>query len=193
MPLDGTTPCAKVRADGRRTPAPWALVYAYTETDPTGGGAAGNNMVQVSQNQYDGGNDGGDNNLTQATAYVDGSTTRVTSFVYDWRNRRVDSDGEVDYFQRVAYDNLDRVVKSERYNTTSNGHLIARSETKYDDRGRVYQTVRYGVNPATGSVGQSLTDNTWYDASGNVIKQQPAGARLFTKHVYDGLGRKTKS
>jgi len=71
--------------------------------------------------------------------------------------------------------------------------LIARSETKYDDRGRVYQTVRYGVNPATGTVGQSLADNTWYDASGNVIKQQPAGARLFTKQVYDGLGRKTKT
>ncbi|MFO0868119.1 MAG: hypothetical protein U0935_04165 [Pirellulales bacterium] len=71
--------------------------------------------------------------------------------------------------------------------------MIARSETKYDDRGRVYQTVRYGVNPATGTVGQSLADNTWYDASGNVIKQQPAGARLFTKHAYDGLGRKTKT
>ena len=95
-----------------------------TESDPTGGGATGNNMVQVSQNQFDGGADGGDNNLTQATAYVDGSTTRVTTFVYDWRNRRVDTDGEIDFFQRVTFDNLDRVVKGERYNTTSGGNLI---------------------------------------------------------------------
>jgi RHS repeat-associated protein len=41
-------------------------------------------------------------------------------------------------------------------------------------------------------VGNSLTDNTWYDAAGNVIKSLPSGAKLFTKTVYDGLGRRTK-
>ena len=35
-----------------------------TNSDPTGGGAAGNNMVQVTGNQYDNGAAGGDNNLT---------------------------------------------------------------------------------------------------------------------------------
>ena len=43
-----------------------------TDSDPTGGGASGNNMVNVSRNEYDGGADGGDNNLTQQTQYVDG-------------------------------------------------------------------------------------------------------------------------
>ncbi|MEO2013523.1 MAG: hypothetical protein ABGZ53_04055 [Fuerstiella sp.] len=48
-----------------------------------------------------------------------------------------------------------------------------------------------GFDPATGTVGNSLTDNTWFDAAGNVIKQQPAGSDLFTKTTYDSLGRST--
>ena len=54
-----------------------------TADDPTGGGAEGNNMVLVTQYEYDSGNDGGDGNLTQQTQHVDGSTTRVTSFSYE--------------------------------------------------------------------------------------------------------------
>src|SRR5206468_6664255 len=67
-----------------------------------------------------------------------------------------------------------RGIKTERYNTTGPwpcgsssssssssgsgiGNLIARSETKFDDRGRVYQTIRYAVNVATGIVGNALT------------------------------------
>ena len=49
------------------------------------------------------------------------------------------------------YDNLDRVTRTERYNTALSGNLIARSDTSYDDRGRVYQQVRYGVDPTTGA------------------------------------------
>ena len=162
-----------------------------TNQDPTGGGTAGNNMVQVTGFEYDGGTAGGDNNLTQQTQYVSASDTRATSYSYDWRNRNTDTDGEIDYFQRLYFDNLDRITKTERYNTTSAGNLIARSETKYDDQGRVYQTVRYGVDPSTGTVGNSLTDNTWYDAAGNVVKQLPAGSDLFTKYVYDSLRRRT--
>jgi len=63
-------------------------------TDPTGGGAAGNNMVQVSGNQYDNGNAGGDGNLTQMTAcsestYADAGTVtndvimEQSSLIYD--------------------------------------------------------------------------------------------------------------
>jgi hypothetical protein len=120
------------------------------------------------------------------------TTTRVTTFSYDFRGRRIATDGEVDFYEKINYDNLDRVTMVERYNTTANGNLIARSEIKFDDRGRVYQTIRYGVDPSTGNVGNSLTDNTWYDASGNVIKQLPAGSKLFTKTSYDGLRRMTK-
>jgi hypothetical protein len=57
----------------------------------------------------------------------------------------------------------------------------------------VYQTKRYAVNVATGVVGASLTDNTWYDAAGNVVKQKPPGSERFTKTQYDSLGRPVKT
>ncbi|OAI41010.1 hypothetical protein AYO40_00590 [Planctomycetaceae bacterium SCGC AG-212-D15] len=162
-----------------------------TNNDPTGGGALGNNMVQVTLNVYDANAAGGDNNLTQQTQYVDGSTTRVTSFLYDWRDRQTDVDGEVDFYARTYYDNLDRVIKNERYNTTLSGNLIGRSLSFFDDRSRVFQTVRFAVDITTGLVGNSLTDNTWFDAAGNVLKSLPAGSSLFTKYAYDGIGRMT--
>jgi hypothetical protein len=162
-----------------------------TPSDPTGGGAGGNNMVQVTGNEYDDGQDGGNGNLTEQTQHVNDSTTRVTSFVYDFRNRRVGTDGEEDFYQKSYFDNLDRMFKSERYDTNLGGNLIARSETLFDDRSRVYATKRYAVDPGTGSVGNALRDDTWYDASGHTIKQQPAGAKLFTKFEYDGVGRRT--
>lgn len=117
------------------------------------------------------------------------TTTGVTTHSYDFRGRRIATDGEIDFYEKSFYDNLNRVTKVDRHDTTSSGNLVARSETKYDDRGRTYQSVRYGVDPSTGTVGNSLTDNTWYNAASQVIKQQPAGSKLFTKTVHDGLGR----
>lgn len=128
------------------------------------------NLVLVTDNQYD-----NQDNLTQTTSYANATKTRVTTFTYDWRNRRVTQDGEVDRFVKLYYDNLDRVIKTERFDTTESGNLIARSETNYDDLGRVYQTVTHAVDPITGQVGNSLISNTWYDLAGNVIKTQ-AGA-----------------
>jgi RHS repeat-associated protein len=163
-----------------------------TESDPTGGGASGNNMVLVTEHEYDSGGAGANGNLTKTTQYVDGSTTRATTFGYDWRDRQTSIDGEVDFYQENTFDNLGRVTKVDRKNTTSSGNLIARAETFFDDLGRVYQTKRYAVNVSTSSVGNALTDNTWFDEAGNVIKQKPAGIEAFTKLVYDGLGRQTK-
>lgn len=161
-----------------------------TPTDPTGGGLdPDNNMVIVTANEYDDGAAGGDGNLTEVTQHVNGTTTRVTSMAYDFRNRNVTTDGEVDFFQKLYYDNLNRVVKTERYDTTALGNLIARKETNYDDRGRVFQTIRHAVDPNSGDVGNDLTDNTWFDESVNVIKSLPAGSSLFTKTEYDSLGR----
>jgi RHS repeat-associated protein len=156
-------------------------------TDDSGSGT--DNMRTVTASVYDNGTAGGDGNLTQVTQYVDATTTRVTSYTYDFRNRRLTTDGEVDYFQKLMYDNLDRVITVERYNTTAGGTLIGRSETKFDDLGRVYQTIRYAVNPSTGAVGNSLTDNQWYDAAGNDMKTLPAGAKFAAKTTYDGINR----
>ena len=164
-----------------------------TDADPTGGGAGagGNNMVQISGMTYDGGAAGGDGNLTMLTAYVDASmmTIRVTTYTYDFRNRRIATDGEVDFYEELTYDNLNNVTQVDRYDTSASGHLIARNKTMFDNRGRTYQTIRYAVDPGSGSVGNSLVDNTWYDAAGNVLCSLLAGSNAFTKRVYDGIGR----
>ena len=162
-----------------------------TVTDPSGGGASGNNMVLVTANIYDNGLLGGDGNLTRQTQWVDASTSRVTSMTYDFRNRMITTDGEIDYFEKMTYDNLDRVTMSQRYNTTAAGNLIGQTATNYDNLSRAYQSIVYAVDPATGTVGNSLTSNTWFDASGNVIKSFPAGSKLFTKSKFDSLGRQT--
>jgi RHS repeat-associated protein len=160
-----------------------------TDDDPTGGGAPGNNMVEVTGMVYDGGSDGGDDNLTRETEHVDASTTRVTDFEYDFRNRRIVTAGEEDFYQELTYDNLDQVIRTDRRDTNGGGNLISRSETKFDNRSQVYQTLRYAVNPATGSIGNSLVDNTWHDAAGNVICTLHAGSETFSKSVFDGIGR----
>lgn len=162
-----------------------------SSSDPTGGGTPGNNMAPVTENQYDDGQSGGDSNLTQVKQWVDTSTSRVTSGSYDWRNRLITTDGEIDYFAQGTYDNLDRLIRVDRYDTSSSGNLIARQETKFDDLSRVYQTIRYGVDPSTGTIGNALTDNTWYDQTGNVVKTFPAGSNLWTKTTFDSLNRPT--
>ncbi|MBN8625807.1 MAG: RHS repeat-associated core domain-containing protein [Planctomycetes bacterium] len=163
-----------------------------TDADPTGGAAAGNNLVQVTGNVYDGGASGGDGNLTQQTQFVDASGTndRVTDFGYDWRDRRTSVDGELEFFLELTHDNLDRVVQVDQLNDTENGQLLGRSQTFYDDQGRVYQAKRYSVNPSNGALGNALVDNNWYDEAGNLIKRLPAGSQQFVKSFFDSQARK---
>ncbi|MEI8379568.1 MAG: glycosyltransferase [Planctomycetota bacterium] len=156
-------------------------------------GGSSNNMVVVAEYEYDGGQPGGDGNLTRLTQQVNATTNRVTQFQYDWRNRVVVTDGEIDYCERRTYDNLDRLIQIEQFDTSTSGHLIGRQTTSYDDLSRVYQTRNDEVDPHTGTIGNSLTDNTWYDAAGNVAKSLPAGSKLWTKTSYDGLNRPTIS
>ncbi len=160
-------------------------------SDPTGGGVGSNNMVPVTENQFDDGQSGGDGNLTHVAQWVNGSVSRVTNGGYDWRNRLVTVDGEIDYYAEGFYDNLDRLIRVDRRNTSAGGNLIARQETKFDDLSRVYQTIRYGVDPNTGTVGNALTDNTWFDPAGNVVKTLSAGSNLWTKTTFDSLNRAT--
>ena len=149
-------------------------------------------MVRVSAVEYDNGASGGDGLPTKETRDVDASTTRVTLRLFDWRDRLSAVDGEVDFYEIYCLDNLDRTIRTDRRDTTAAGNLVARSDAMFDDRGRAYRTIRYGVDPATGTVGKALTDNTWYDDAGNAIKTQPAGSSLSSKAVFDGVGRQTK-
>ena len=90
-------------------------------SDPSGGGAPGNNMVMVESNEYDGNAAGGDGNLTRNTKYQDAATARVTNYSYDWRDRQTVIDGEIDYYQVSTYDNLDRVIQVDRRDTSASG------------------------------------------------------------------------
>ena len=66
-----------------------------TDADPTGGrdgaptSSSSNNMLETESFVYDGGNHGGDGNVTQTTVYVNASDTRVTLDGYDWRDREL--------------------------------------------------------------------------------------------------------
>ncbi len=163
-----------------------------TSSNPTGSGPP-NNMVQISGLVYDNGLAGGESNVTSQTDYVDatGLNDRVTTFLYDFRDRQTDKDGEIDLYAKQYFDNLDRVFKKERYDTSLAGNLIMRSTTSRDDRGADFQSAVYAVDPTTGIVGNALLDNTWRDAAGNEVKSLPAGSQLFTKTTFDSLGRET--
>jgi RHS repeat-associated protein len=159
-----------------------------TANNPAGTGSP-NNMVKVTANVYDGGSDGGDGKLTQVTHFASDSDTRVTTFGYDWRNRRTSVDGEIDLYVEYTFDNLDRVTRTDRKDTTSSGNLIGRNDILYDDRSRVYQRIIYAVNPSSGEPGNALTENNWFDPSGNLIKQIAAGAGIvFSKNTFNGVG-----
>jgi RHS repeat-associated protein len=183
-----------------------------TDTDPTGNGTPGNNMVETTANVYDNGG-AGDSDLTQVTQFPGGGAApRVTQYFYDWRDRQVaikqgvqasENDGTHRPIIYRQYDNLSEVVSLEQYDgdtiniTVTNGvpdrppaaRLRAKTTTQYDDHGRVFRTDVYSVDPNNGTVSSTgLETNTWYNHRGKVIKTaQPGG--LATKDGYDGAGR----
>jgi RHS repeat-associated protein len=121
-----------------------------TDAGPTGGSASGNNMVLVTEYEHDSGMSGGDGLPTKTTQWVDAAISRTSQYAHDWRGSRTTTDGEVDYFEKVYYDNLGHVVKTERYNTTAADNLIARSETSYDVLGRTAKLTSFD-HPTVGS------------------------------------------
>lgn len=161
-----------------------------TDSNPAGSGAP-NNMVKVEEYQYDSGNDKKNGNLTQVTRYEDGSNSRTTSYLYDFRNRRTRMTGEINTREDYTYDNLDRLTQVDQIDDGAS-RLIGRSQTNYDDRGRVYERLTYAVNPSTGATGNSLKDDVWYDPSGNVLLRKSPGSSTLNKMSYDGVGRVKK-
>jgi RHS repeat-associated protein len=147
-----------------------------------------NNMVLVTENQYDGGAAGGDGNLTQVTQYTSAANTRVTGFGYDFRDRRTSMTDALGGYTAYTFDNLSRLTQTQRYDS-SGGTLIAQNGTNFDDRSRAYQQIVYAVDPSTGTVGNALTGNSWYDLSGNLLQQiKPGDGQVFTKSAYNGVG-----
>jgi hypothetical protein len=160
------------------------------------------NMFEVTANVYDGGAGGGDGLLTQTTEYT-GTSSRVTEYGYDWRDRSLwtmVNSGTYMTFTFNTLDNLGDVTESQEYNDTDDTSLaeidatpgtgdvlIADSTAQYDNLGYVYQTTTYGVDPTDGAeTSGSVTTDYWRDGDGNIIKEQD-GTQEFTKTVYNGL------
>jgi RHS repeat-associated protein len=77
--------------------------------------------------------------------------------------------------------------------SVSTGNLLGWSKVKFDVLGRSFLSIRHEVDAATGAVGNSLKDNTWYDPAGRVLVRWPAGSQAFESIVYDAAGRATNT
>lgn len=167
-----------------------------TDADPTGGGASGNNMIKLSENEYDGGSEGKNGLLTKVTQMVNATVgdNRETEMEYDWRDRltnTITSDGTHEFHQKPTLDNLGRATANKTYRDDSGTlKLISQSESFYDDRGRSYRSKSYAVSDA-GVAGNSLQSDQWFDANGRVIKSATPGSDVFTKTDFDAVGRAT--
>src|SRR6266498_4056510 len=67
-------------------------------------------------------------------------------------------------YSGAGQEHLDRVTQIDETNGIG-GVLINRSQVNYDNLGRVYETVKYAVDPATGTTGNTLRDQLCYDAA----------------------------
>jgi RHS repeat-associated protein len=185
-----------------------------TDSDPTGGHAAGNNMVQFSSNVYDSGGVG-DGDLTQATDYPGGTAAnRVTQDYYDWRDRLVvskqgvqasENDGTHRPILYYTLNNLGEVTAVSHYDgdgvtiTYTNGVpnqpaanlLRAYSTIAHDDQHRIYATNTYSVDQTNGTVSTgSLATNYYFDHRGDLVATLVPGG-LWSKQQFDGAGRLT--
>jgi len=190
-----------------RTTAAWMGTDATgaSQSDPDGSGAP-NNLKKVSETYYDQATPGsgssgiGDGNVTQTKTYYTDNDAYSTVYKYDGRDRLEQSRGPDNVAVKRTLDNLGRATTVETYADSDTDFVIddvsgvtelrAKSEAKYDEKGQVWQTIVYNVDPSDGTVGHALTGNYWYDARGRLIKTaDPNG--LFTKTAYDGAGRTT--
>jgi YD repeat-containing protein len=169
-----------------------------TDSDPTGSGASGNNMVKLSVAEYDNGSEGGNGLKTKVTQLVNSTAAdnRVTEMEYDWRNRlenTITTDGTFEFHQKPTLDNLGRATVNQMYRDDSGTlKLIAKSESFFDERGRSYRSKTYAVGGA-GVAGNALESNQWFNENGQVIKSSSPGSTAFTKTVYDAVGRATET
>ena len=176
--------------------------WVGTDDVPTSGtwsptNNTGANMVQTAAYVYDGGGIG-DSNLTQSSAIAGVSTSYATNYQYDFRNRLTDARGADGVATKYTLDNLGEATTTQTYAdadtdfTIDTAELRGKMESLFDDQGRLYRTTTYQVDQSSGTIGNSLTSNAWFDKRGQVVKTADANG-LFSKTLYDGVGRATDS
>lgn len=142
-----------------------------------------------------------DGNLTKATLPVDSNTAndRVTDYRYDWRGRleeietKVQKDasegsGEWTLITRYGHDNRGLLTSETTYHTSvSDSNRTALSEMEYDSRRRRYRTKAYEV-ASDGVASNPQEGNVYWGGNGKVLKDAPAGSKLFTATEYNAVG-----
>lgn len=160
-------------------------------------------MTKVAQYIYDSTTTSqgvGNGNLTRVIEFVDNDSdmdadTRHTAHSYDFRDRLVKTEHPIaPFFELTGYDNLDRVIKSGLYASSTSvpsspapGSGMRRyAETAYSQRGLGYMQ-RAAIDPENASAGY-LEAHTWHDQEGRPVGQFGPNGPM-TKTAYDGLGR----
>ncbi|MGP1345533.1 MAG: RHS repeat-associated core domain-containing protein [Phycisphaerales bacterium] len=197
---DGTISRSVYNYRGQVT-ASWIGTDDTSWNDSTGGG----NMTKTAVTAYANTNHGS-GLPTSMTRDPDGNwgTTgdqRTSSFLYDYRNRRIVTVNPTAPHQVVKIDNLGRSIAVGGYSasgsltaatdpTSVTTSRITLSESSYDELGRVFRTTRHNITQSTGASADTLTSDTWYDSdAGRVIKVK--GERL-SKTTYDRHGKATR-
>jgi RHS repeat-associated protein len=158
---------------------------------------APSNMIQVTGSQYDSGGVG-DGLLTQSSDYTSAGTTLNTAYQYDFRRRLTNQRRPDSVAVLRTYDNLGNSTLLQAYvDSNANfvidpGELRGQGQTNFDEKGQVYQQVKFNVDPSAGTLGDSLTTNFWRNGRGMIIKTRGPNGE-FQKFQYDGVRRTTAS
>jgi RHS repeat-associated protein len=181
--------------------------YIGTNDNSFTGGevAASDNMTMVESIQYDGGSPGGNSLVTQRTAIVDETDDggddydddRVTSYIYDYRNRlKVTVNPQSPHLVN-KFDNRGRMLAVGAYSSSSgldagdnptglSTNRIGLSQNFYDERGLVWKSQRHRILASGGTDDDNLQTLNWFDPQRRAVKTD--GGQL-TKTLYDRLGR----
>src|SRR5262249_31472256 len=142
---------------------------------------------------------------TTKTRYVEDSTTgqRITTYTNDVRGRPVVVENPTAPHSLTLFDNEGRAIAVGQYGSTSGldadsdptdsvncaTNRWALSETAYDERGRVWKTIRHEIDASDGSDDDTLESLTWYDRVSRVAARD--GEQL-EKFEYDRLNRQLR-
>ncbi|MEQ9617062.1 MAG: RHS repeat-associated core domain-containing protein [Phycisphaerales bacterium] len=144
----------------------------------------------------------GNGNLTKVTEHTSGTATRVTTMLYDWRDRLINEVHPEPPHTRYFYDNRDRITIEATYADDADDPDLVSGEvefstdtvessprltkTHYSQRGLPYIR-QFAIDPLATTV-EYLESQTWFDEVGRAVcvwePNSPA-----TKTQYDGLGR----
>ena len=169
----------------------------------SGGEPSGtDDMVKVSETEYDDGNDFGNGLVTTRTGYVEDGTTdkRETTLEHDVRGRVLLETRPVSPHVFHKVDNMGRRVATGQFSstasivvgtddpTTETTNRLGLTQSFYDERGRVWKSQRHKIDDTDGSDDDNLQALTWFDDEGRVIK---VDGHELKKTAYDRLGRLT--